>query len=707
MVATSSTSRCRIAAVVASVVSVLLLILVVTSVLTAAGRKSNKSQPKARFQDEGASFSDSAHICRVYAVDVLMADQFGNLRGDDGADFFECELVLLGTSSAGDKDSKHSDNIMMVEDIYFTVQFSKSVVMANAAALEHDQWFVQYHPEWVVRGKTLVFPSDESVVSVRPDQVERRLTAQKSTITADRSSNSGVRRANSDSDEHSLPTFHYPYDVRRRLVSKEARNKIIIVRITTADRDVVYSADELANFVFGATDSLQAQYYACSQGTVDYVPYDPARPVFEVTVENGVDDYTFDGIFREANPLVKQMVGGTPLGDLVEHVMYVVPTGLGSNLGGQGADGAADFEAVSVASLNHFKQMYIDRYFSQIGALLHQTAHNKGLGHAWQGDDEYGDTTGAMGKGEPGVEKVCFNGLHANHLEWMTDKTVRVDGMAQETRIELISYVDYDVGFDEQAVILIVEPFYLTYNLKKGFNSETLEFEDEVLIVRREFRSADSIATNLVAHLHPNKTSLFTEEAFFTSGESLTIEVCEVKVATPSRPDSIIVAVGTEANPCTPVPSAMPSVSTAPTPAPAPPVQRPAGAIIPIYSKESNNFIVDASACEDSLNVMFFMNDTLGRQRCSWLRQNRNGMHDRYRTNKEAFCVESHDAYHFCEEECGKCTDDCNDDSIATFMLAGSKVNCEWLSTRPFLWTLGCKHEEISFFCKETCETCL
>jgi hypothetical protein len=692
MVATNSSSRRRTFAVA----SLALLILVVASVLTA--RRRSKSHDTAPRDYDRAPFSASVNICRVYAVDVLMADQFGNLQGDDGGDYFECELVL-GTAADNSNGNSNDDIIVgdLVDDIYFTVKFSKSVVKLNAVALEHDQWFVQYEEEWVVRGKTLVFPSDESVVSVRPDQVERHLTAQQ-TMSADR--NSGIRRGG---DEH--PHFQYPYDSRRRLVSEEARNKIIIVRITTADRNVMYSAEELASFVFGESDSLKAQYFACSQGKVDYQPYDPSQPVFEISVEYGVDDYTFDGIFREANPLVKQMVGGTPLGDLVEHVMYVVPSGLGSDTEGQGPDGA-DFEAVSVASLNHFKGMYIDRYFSQIGALLHQTAHNKGLGHAWQGDDEYGDTSGAMGKGEPGVEKICFNGLHANHLEWMTDKTVRVDGMVQETRIELISYVDYDLGFDGQAVILIIEPFYLTYNLKKGFNSETLELENEVLIVRRELRSPDSVATNLVASLHPDKTSLFTEEAFFTSGQSLAIEVCEVKFATSYRPDSVTVAVGTEATPCTPAPSAMPSMSMAPTLSPATPAKRPAGPTVPIYSKESNNFIVSAAACEDSLNIKFFMNDTLGHQRCSWLRQNGNGMHDATRTNKEAFCVESHDAYHFCEEECGKCTDDCNDDPTAVFPLAGSEVNCEWLSNRPYLWTLGCNHEEISFFCKETCETC-
>lgn len=700
MVATNSNSRHRI---IAAVASVSLLILVLASVLTARRRSKSQSQYQSYVDDTStAPISAGVHVCHVFAVDVLMADQFGNLQGDEGAGYFECELVI-GTASA---DNSDGNNIVMgdlVEDVYFTVQFSRSVVEANAVALEHDQWFVQYEQEWVNRGKTLVFPSDESVVSVRPDQVERRLAAQKS-MTADR--NNGVRRGSSN--EH--PQFQYPYDARHRLVSEEARNKIIIVRITTADRNVMYSADELANFVFGETKSLQAQYYACSQGKVDYQPYDPAQPVFEVTVEYGVDDYTFDDIFREANPLVKKMVGGMPLGNLVEHVMYVVPSGLGSDLEGQGEEGA-DFEAVSVASLNHFKQMYIDRYFSQIGALLHQTAHNKGLGHAWQGDDEYGDTTGAMGKGEPGVEEVCFNGLHANHLEWMTDKTVRVDGLVQGAYpllpIELISFVDYDVGIEGQAVILIIEPFYLTYNLKKGFNSETLESEDEVLIVRREYRSSDSIATNLVASLHPNRTSLFTEEAFFSSGENLAIEVCEVKFATRYRPDSITVALGTTATPCTPpVSTAMPSVSKAPTPAPVPRVQSPAAMTIPLYDKESNNFIMNESACEDSLNIRFFMNDTLGRQRCSWLRQNRDGMHDATRTNKEAFCVESHDAYHFCEEECGKCTDDCNDDPTAVFQLAGSEVNCDWLSSRPFLWTLGCNHEEISLFCKETCETC-
>jgi hypothetical protein len=679
MVATNTNISRRRRTLVVVVASVSLLVLVVASVLAAR-----------RISHDTASKSVNVNICRVYAVDVLMADQFGNLQGDD-VGHFECELVL---AAAAENNDIVGD---LVDDIYFTVKLSNTVVQANAVALEHDQWFVQYEQEWVVHGKTLVFPSDESVISVRPDQVERRVTTQ--VMKADR--NSGIRRVG---DEHQQ--FQYQYNLRRHLVSEEARNKIIIVRITTADRNVIYSAEELVDFVFGESDSLQAQYSACSHGRVDYQPYDPSEPVFEVRVEYGVDDYSFDDIFREANPIVKQMVGGTPLGEIVEHVMYVVPTGLGSDTGG--GPGGADFEAVSVASLNHFKGMYIDRYFAQIGVLMHQTAHNKGLGHAWQGDDEFGDTTGAMGKGEPGVGKVCFNGLHANHLEWMTDKTARVDGMVRETRIELISFVDYDLGLDGQAVILIIGPFYLTWNLKKGFNKETLELEDEVLIVRRESRSPDSVATNLVASLHPNKTgtpTLFTEEGFFSSGDSLTIEVCDVHFATADRPDSITVAVGTEATPCTPALSAMPSMSMTMAPSLAP-VRRPAGVTIPIYEKESNTFSMNSSACEDSLDIKFFMNDTLGHQRCSWLRQNRNGMHDATRTNKEAFCVESHDAYHFCEEECGKCTDDCNDDPAVVFQLAGSEVNCDWLSGRPYLWTLACNHEEIALFCKETCETC-
>jgi hypothetical protein len=43
-------------------------------------------------------------MSRLYAWMCSLADQFGNLQGDDSADFFECELVLgtSSTSSAAD-----------------------------------------------------------------------------------------------------------------------------------------------------------------------------------------------------------------------------------------------------------------------------------------------------------------------------------------------------------------------------------------------------------------------------------------------------------------------------------------------------------------------------------------------------------------------------------------------------------------------------
>jgi hypothetical protein len=712
MVSIGSNRRRTLVVAVASVSLLLTLVLMLATVLLSRSKTATAS---------------NINICRVYAVDVLMADRYGNLQGPSSGsdDYFECERAVLVKNNNSDSDNNSDNNSNMVEqeqdDVYFTVHFSKAVVAANAVALEQDEWFVQYELDHV-HGNTLVFSSDYQVVSVSPDQVERRLfDAHAAAVTeaANRNGNRGLLRLWNDQqvvdnqEQHTAPPS---LSVRRHLVTEETRDKVIIVRITTADRNVIYSAEELAQFVFGDDDdlrsnSLRAQYRACSHRAVDLQPYDADNPVLEVQVEYGVEDYTFDDVFREANPIVKQLVGGVPLGDIVQHVMYVVPAGLGGSDGGEN-----DFEAVSVASVNHFKGIYSDRYFGQIGVLLHQTAHNKGLGHAWRGGDEYGDTTGAMGKGEPGVEKVCFNGLHANYLEWMTDKTTRVDAMVGETRIEMISFVDYDRAFEGQVAILIVEPYYLTYNLKKGFNSETLELEDEVLIVQREGNIPDSIATNLIASLHPTKNVFFTREAFFSSGENLVIEVCEVfqSETVGDAPDSITLAVGTIPTPCQPQPSAAPSVTVSSAPsvamssAPSPtPITRPKGWYIPIYDKESTHFLGnDDTACEDSLDITFYMNDTLGHQRCSWLRRNLNGMHDANRSNKEAFCVESENAFYFCEETCGKCTDDCNDNSTATFQLAGSYTNCEWLSGKPFLWTLACKHRDVWEVCRDTCDCC-
>lgn len=668
--ATAFSARCRRWTLITSIVGTVFIILMSLLIVRLATR------------------DDSQHICRVTAVDMLVADKAsGKLQG--GEPLYECEFVVTT-----------SDGIMVNnnDEAYFNVVFSPETVQENALALARDEWFVQYHPSWIENnGRTLQFPSNKAIQTVEPSN----LSGRRQLIEAGddgNSNNSNLRSTMSITDTTLL---------QRRLVPKEAVGKVIIVRITMADRNVMFDANELVDFVYGSQNSLAAQYNACSQGAVRLSPYDPSEPVVELRVEYGLDDYTFDDIFREANPLVKLKYGNVPLGEIAEHVMYVIPAGLGAAAGSNinNNDSIETVEAVSVASLNHFKGMFTDKWFSQIGVLLHQTGHNKGLGHAWEGDDELGDGTGPMGVGEPGVEKVCFNGLHSNHLGWMSERTMRVDALSANQRVDLISYVDYDDAVEGQAAILIVGPYFLTYNLKKGFNSETMEHADQVLIVQREGRGMDSVATNLVGSLDGNETLYFVREDFFSTGQNLVIEVCNVKKETSEGPDRITLGIGTDPTPCNAAPSMAPSVSSAPSAAPTAP--RDSSQMVPIYDKESTHFTLnDPLACEDSLDVKFYMNSTLGRQRCSWLRQHLLELHRDGVTVKDAFCTESQDAFHFCKETCGKCTDDCYDDSDAVFNVAGTESTCEWLSSRPFLWTLACKHEEVSLACRESCESC-
>jgi hypothetical protein len=63
------------------------------------------------------------HICRVYAW-MLVADQFGNPQGDDGADFSNVSSCWAPAALPPPLITS-----WMEEDIYFTLQLSKAVAV--------------------------------------------------------------------------------------------------------------------------------------------------------------------------------------------------------------------------------------------------------------------------------------------------------------------------------------------------------------------------------------------------------------------------------------------------------------------------------------------------------------------------------------------------------------------------------------------------
>ena len=72
-------------------------------------------------------------------------------------------------------------------------------------------------------------------------------------------------------------------------------------------------------------------------------------------------------------------------------------------------------------------------------------------------------------------------------------------------------------------------------------------------------------------------------------------------------------------------------------------------------------------------------------------------------------CDPSHPsaAYDICEETCGKCTDNCEDEPTGRFFVNGVGRNCEWLMIRPQFWGELCVPENDAWdVCMETCNNC-
>mmetsp|Transcript_21536 Transcript_21536/g.30955 ORF Transcript_21536/g.30955 Transcript_21536/m.30955 type:complete len:453 (+) Transcript_21536:224-1582(+) len=133
-------------------------------------------------------------------------------------------------------------------------------------------------------------------------------------------------------------------------------------------------------------------------------------------------------------------------------------------------------------------------------------------------------------------------------------------------------------------------------------------------------------------------------------------------------------------------PSATPSLSTAPT----------------VTSQPTY-------ICDDDYVTKFFVDipaddgdgdddQPIGWKRCIWLQA---------RPQMQALlCKPEHDAYHICEELCGKCTDPC-EDSLQYFHFEGVLRNCHWLYLRPHKQDIGCVTSHPAFeLCRETCENC-
>jgi hypothetical protein len=122
----------------------------------------------------------------------------------------------------------------------------------------------------------------------------------------------------------------------------------------------------------------------------------------------------------------------------------------------------------------------------------------------------------------------------------------------------------------------------------------------------------------------------------------------------------------------------------------------------PILSSSPVSTSLNLSICDDLVDVTITVDALLGDKTCQWLAARK--------VYQEILCVESHLAYHICEETCGKCSDDCIDLS-GTFpdhFKKGADRNCRWLADRGISERrVYCEVGEPAHdICLETCHIC-
>ena len=151
--------------------------------------------------------------------------------------------------------------------------------------------------------------------------------------------------------------------------------------------------------------------------------------------------------------------------------------------------------------LQHFKSVFADDVILTPQVLLHETGHNRNLGHTWEGTEEYQDNSSVMGSLWRTTVHECYNGLDYAHLGWMSDRSVQVDVSQGPQVYDLAFFGDYPQTDETQPTILQVEGLFLQYNRRKGINRETREHADKLVVHQLKRPSTTSEGSQLVVAL--------------------------------------------------------------------------------------------------------------------------------------------------------------------------------------------------------------
>ena len=564
------------------------------------------------------------------------------------------------------------------------------------------------------------------------------------------------------------------YQQQRRLVQTGTRS-VLAVRVTTPFSSPSATVDQLADSIFGSQErqaSMASQYSACSFGKLNFVP------AVGSGVANGAMNLALNqtihglNVRHIENSLVSKLQGLVTNLDEVDHVIFCMPEGSTFPY-----KSGASFGWMAYAMKPGKFSYYNNNWCTSLSTQMHEVGyvralfdfvcrahvcacvcwfpkmcsrvgvfdscrHNLGLAHSHENGIAYDDQTGMMGYSynEVGAPAMCFNGHNNYVLGWYADKQITVEPLkGKRWSGKLVGFVDYEKASTSrnEFVLIVVDQFYIQYNLAESFNFQTREHKNTVTVTTAIGSTAFS---SMEASLSKGQTAVIGNYTIaigaLTAASASTPKYFDVSIfqnlptvslrapltPSPSTGDSLTsrptttapnaVRFTTKAPIMTTTSAPIASLPTILSPVTAPPSTRKPFSLAP--KQEAPPFTPSPVAsvsgyvnglCRDSNSIATLpVNDT-GLRICDWI----SWISQRPKGAKRV-CKPGSIAWQACGKTCGRCTTTCQNNEIDTFYVDTSLGyrTCSWLGSQDVWKEKLCVEGNVVFdsMCPKTCGLC-
>mmetsp|Transcript_40273 Transcript_40273/g.60406 ORF Transcript_40273/g.60406 Transcript_40273/m.60406 type:complete len:604 (-) Transcript_40273:380-2191(-) len=373
---------------------------------------------------------------------------------------------------------------------------------------------------------------------------------------------------------------------KRRKLAQVGDRTVLVVRVQAPENiQTSNTMAELADSVFGADSgfprandpvNLRSQYKECSYEKLRFgVAANRARAatnyggtdIFNGAVTVDVTSPVGDGHVNMRNDIsakLNNMFGVSSPTELADYLMYCLPPGT--------------MRGIAYAFYDSWMSVYSDVWCTYVSAQVHEIGHNLNLGHSNE-NGAYNDQSGMMGLSysQSNTPAMCFNAAKSWQLGWYegTNQLITISTGGVRSYVgQLSGIVNYDhvnnPNRNSNPILIKLnqnqktnpDDYYITFNSKRSFNSETVEGGNQVTIVRASGEGMHYAESDLISKLSAHRSYTITN--FDGTTDSATITVNEISVSHSFAEVSICIG------DCDPAPTQSPTLAPSQSPTLAP-----------------------------------------------------------------------------------------------------------------------------------------